>query len=85
MKGIMQVFISINSGGILVHTLGIGLDSNGQHPHWIRQHERDLGTGQLEPLVDELTRRGFQKQPSTGYLLIFALMVDDAALPEKAS
>lgn len=82
MIGIMQVFISITPNGIRVHTIGVKHDAGGQHPDWLRQYERELGIGQLEPLVDELTRRGFKKQPSTGYLLIFAAMVDDAALPD---
>lgn len=81
----MQVFISITSGGIMVHTLGIGYEGNGQHPHWLRQYERDLGVGQLEPLVQELEYRGFKKQPSTGYLLIYALLVNETTLPETVN
>lgn len=80
MKGLMQVFISITSGCIRVHTIGV--TSDGIHPHWLRQYERDLGVRQLEPLVQELEYRGFKKQPSTGYLLIYALLTDNTALPE---
>lgn len=79
----MQVFISIGSGGILVHTLGIAHD--GSHPDWIKQHERYGTMHQLTPLVDELERRGFKKQPSTGYLLIYSLMTDTTALPEPVN
>lgn len=78
MKIAAQVFISI-TGTIKVHALGIATD--GIHPDWLAQYERCLGVEQLEPLVAELERRKFVKQPSTGYLLIYALMTDDAALP----
>ena len=82
MKGIMQVFISITPGGILVHTLGIAHDQNGQHPDWIREAEGKMGLAHLDPFTRSLERRGFTKQPSTGYLLIYALVVDEAALPQ---
>lgn len=85
MKGLMQVFISISAGGILIHTIGITADANGQHPHWLRQYERYGTIQQLNPLVAELEQRGFVKQPSTGYLLIYAKLVDTTVLPERAA
>lgn len=84
-KGLMQVFISIYSSGILIHTIGITVDASGQRPHWLRQYERYGTLQQLDPLVAELEQRGFVKQPSTGYLLIYAKLVDATVLPERAA